>query len=85
MRKAQPYLALLVSIAVAALASGCGDKKEVLTPADVRKAFAHQGLSLEAMRSDQEYRHWGIRAVRRVPREESCAWSSAIPSRRAAM
>lgn len=48
MRKAQPYLALLATIAVAALASGCGDKKEVLTPADVRKAFAHQGLSLEA-------------------------------------
>ena len=47
-RKAQPYLALLAAIAVAALASGCGDKREVLTGDDVRKAFAHQGLSLEA-------------------------------------
>jgi len=47
-RKAQPYLALLAAIAMAALASGCGDRNEVLTAADVREAFAHQGLSLEA-------------------------------------
>jgi len=53
-RKAQLYLALLAAIAVAAFASGCGDggdsgePKIVLTAADVRKAFEHQGLDLAA-------------------------------------
>ena len=51
MRKAQTYLALLGSIALVALAGGCGgsgDTKEVLTAAEVRKAFEHQGLDLAA-------------------------------------
>jgi hypothetical protein len=50
-RGAARCLALLVLVGVAALASGCGnsgDRKEVLTAADVRKAFEHQGLSLAA-------------------------------------
>ena len=51
MRKAQTYLALLGSIALVALAGGCGgsgDTKEVLTAADVSKAFEHHGLDLAA-------------------------------------
>lgn len=48
MRKPQPWLALLAAIAVVALVGGCGDNKDVLTAADVREAFAHQGLGLEA-------------------------------------
>lgn len=50
-RGAARCLALLVLVGVAALASGCGnggDGKEVLTSADVRKAFEDQGLSLAA-------------------------------------
>jgi hypothetical protein len=47
-RRLQPCLALLAAIAVAALAGGCRDEKDVLTAADVREAFAHQGLGLEA-------------------------------------
>lgn len=47
----QSCLAFLAAIVVAVLASGCGDKggrNEVLTATDVRKAFEHQGLRLEA-------------------------------------
>jgi hypothetical protein len=48
------WLAVLVLVGVAALASGCGgsgesgEPKIVLTSADVRKAFEHQGLDLAA-------------------------------------
>ena len=53
-RGAARCFALLVLAGVAALASGCGDSgaggepKIVLTAADVRKAFEHQGLDLAA-------------------------------------
>jgi hypothetical protein len=50
-RGAARCLALLVLIGVVAFASGCGDSGEpkfVLTAADVRKAFEHQGLDLAA-------------------------------------
>lgn len=39
-------LALLASVAVAAFATGCGHRSELLTTTDVRKAFADEGLSL---------------------------------------
>lgn len=48
MRSAHSYPALLALIAVAALASSCGEtKREFHTVTDVRETFADQGLRLE--------------------------------------